>query len=150
MNETFRSAGVIAGTEKRFQVFSTPAANATSEMNAMYGKVICSILTVRSNLAGSAANPGAERYTISDAPAMPRTAATTSARPSSVATPSMRSLVSSREVLFFCPARTGTNAWESAPSANSRRSRLGMRKATKKASVAGPAPKARAITKSRT
>ena len=36
------------------------------------------------------------------------------------------------------------------PSANRRRSRLGMRKATKKASVASPAPNTRAMKKSRT
>src|SRR5471030_2580510 len=36
--------------------------------------------------------------------------------------------------------RSGTNAWENAPSANRRRSRLGMRKATTKASNARPAP----------
>src|SRR5690606_17465759 len=45
--------------------------------------------------------------------------------------------------------RIGTKAWEKAPSANSRRSRLGIRKATQKASVNGPAPKARAIRMSR-
>src|SRR5690606_15495077 len=44
----------------------------------------------------------------------------------------------------------GTNACENAPSANMRRSRLGRRNATKKASVIIPAPKARAMTKSRT
>ena len=46
--------------------------------------------------------------------------------------------------------RTGTKACEKAPSANSRRSRLGMRKATKNASVAAPAPNSLAITTSRT
>jgi hypothetical protein len=35
MKETFRSAGVMAGTEKRFQVLRIPAASATSEMNTM-------------------------------------------------------------------------------------------------------------------
>ena len=51
---------MIAGTEKRFQVLSTPAENATSEMNAIYGKVMRSIATVSSNLPGSALKPGAE------------------------------------------------------------------------------------------
>src|SRR3990170_4581315 len=41
-------------------------------------------------------------------------------------------------------------AVDSAPSASSRRNRFGMRKATKNASVRGPAPKARATTTSRT
>jgi len=43
----------------------------------------------------------------------------------------------------------GTKAWEKAPSAKSRRNRLGSLKATKKASVMRPAPKARAIRRSR-
>ena len=60
MKATFSSAGVIAGTEKRFQVLSTPAENATSEMKAIYGNVMRSIRTVSSNLPGSAAKPGAE------------------------------------------------------------------------------------------
>src|SRR4030081_285087 len=40
--------------------------------------------------------------------------------------------------------KTGMMAVDSAPSARSRRSRFGIRKATKKASVTGPAPKGRA------
>src|SRR5690606_10620232 len=43
----------------------------------------------------------------------------------------------------------GTKACENAPSANRRRNRLGMRKATQKASVSGPAPKELAIRMSR-
>ena len=35
MNETFSSTGVNAGTANRLQVFSTPAASATSEMKTM-------------------------------------------------------------------------------------------------------------------
>ncbi len=46
-------------------------------------------------------------------------------------------------------AKTGTKAMLREPSANSRRSRLGMRKATKKASAIHPAPKNQAITISR-
>jgi hypothetical protein len=52
--------------------------------------------------------------------------------------------------VFLYSARMGTKACENAPSANNRRSRLGMRKATKKASVSMPAPKIRAIITSRT
>ena len=44
----------------------------------------------------------------------------------------------------------GTKACENAPSANIRRNKLGKRNATKKASVAIPAPKPWAMTKSRT
>jgi hypothetical protein len=46
--------------------------------------------------------------------------------------------------------KTGITAVDRAPSASRRRSMLGMRKATKKASVTGPAPKASATTMSRT
>src|SRR5262245_43354039 len=45
--------------------------------------------------------------------------------------------------------KTGMMAVDSAPSARSRRSRFGIRKATKNASVSGVAPKARASTMSR-
>jgi hypothetical protein len=46
--------------------------------------------------------------------------------------------------------KTGIIAVDRAPSARSRRRMLGMRKATKNASVSGPAPKALATTMSRT
>ena len=60
MKETLSSTGVKAGTAKRLQVFSTPAARATREINRMYGKVMRSICTVRSNFIGSAwYQPGA-------------------------------------------------------------------------------------------
>ena len=49
----------------------------------------------------------------------------------------------------FCSPKMGTNAWEKAPSANNRRSKLGIRKATQNASVKGLAPKVRAIKISR-
>src|SRR5690606_30945312 len=45
---------------------------------------------------------------------------------------------------------TGTKAWEKAPSANRRRRKLGILKATKKASAAGPSPNREANTMSRT
>ena len=60
MNDTLSSAGVTAGTEKRFQVLRMPAEKATSEIKTMYGNVMRSSVTVRSNLPESAANPGAE------------------------------------------------------------------------------------------
>ena len=46
--------------------------------------------------------------------------------------------------------KTGITAVDSAPSPRSRRRRFGMRKATRKASVTGPAPKVWATTMSRT
>jgi hypothetical protein len=84
------------------------------------------------------------------AAAMPIAAASTSARNRTVAIASIRVLVSSAPLRFLYSPRIGTNACEKAPSANRRRSRLGILKATKKASVSSPAPKMRAIRKSRT
>jgi hypothetical protein len=63
---------------------------------------------------------------------------------------SISALVSCTPVRFLASARIGTKACENAPSANRRRSRLGILKATKNASVISPAPKMRAIRKSRT
>src|SRR6267378_4511174 len=59
MKDRFNRVGVSAGTAKRLQVLRTPPASETREMNRMYGNVARSIATVRSNLAGVAANPGA-------------------------------------------------------------------------------------------
>ena len=109
-----------------------------------------SSVTVRSNFSPSARNPGALIYATHGAPKMPSSATTTSTSVSAVATWSTRVLVASCPRRFLYSARIGTNACENAPSANIRRSRLGILKATKKASVIIPAPKMRAMTASRT
>ncbi len=83
------------------------------------------------------------------AAATPSAVAARSARVNSVAARSTSSLVSESPRRVLYSERTGTKACENAPSANRRRSRLGMRKATKKASVARPAPNSLAITTSR-
>ncbi|MNP25916.1 hypothetical protein D3C76_1187430 [compost metagenome] len=62
----------------------------------------------------------------------------------------MKVRVASSPCWVLYSARIGTNAWEKAPSAKMRRSRLGSLKATKKASVAMPAPNMRATMVSRT
>jgi hypothetical protein len=56
---------------------------------------------------------------------------------------------SSRRRLRAILAEHGTKACENAPSANRRRSRFGIRKATTKASIAAPAPKRIASSVSR-
>jgi len=56
---------------------------------------------------------------------------------------------SSRDRVSTYSLKTGTTAVDSAPSASRRRSIFGMRKATKNASVTGPAPKTSATTMSR-
>ncbi len=51
------------------------------------------------------------------------------------------SKASCRDFVLRYSVKTGTKAMVSEPSAKRRRRRFGMRKATKKASVANPAPK---------
>jgi len=80
--------------------------------------------------------------------ANPATSVTTTAR-----VPAIRATkVSIRKGSACSRSRTnaGMKAAESAPSANSRRSELGMRNASTNASVAAPAPKTLAMTTSRT
>src|ERR1700687_2143912 len=76
--------------------------------------------------------------------ATPSAAVTTSARNKAVERPATSWRVSSGDWRFLYSASTGTNACENAPSAKRRRSRFGMRNATKKASVASAAAYARA------
>jgi ribosomal protein S20 len=69
-----------------------------------------------------------------------RAQVTSSTQASTVATASTRPRVAASPSRARVAASNGTKACENAPSANSRRNRLGMRKATLKASVAAPAP----------
>ena len=73
-----------------------------------------------------------------------------SAQANTVATWSISTLVASLPCFSRLAASTGTKAWLKAPSANSRRNRLGMRNATLNASVNALAPKVEAINNSRT
>ena len=61
-----------------------------------------------------------------------------------------KSCVASGDLVSVYSFKIGTNACENAPSAKIRRNKLGNLNATKKASVAMPAPNARAIIASRT
>ena len=97
--------------------------------------------TVSWYFSGEAKKPGAKAQTIQGAKRTPRTltAARTSDR--RVKTARAAAKASSRPRLVRYSVNTGIKETVSAPSARSRRSRLGMRKATKKASAASPAPK---------
>ena len=86
----------------------------------------------------------------SGAPTTPTTVVTSSANPSEPATLSMNCLTTSCGSFLRFSDRTGTNAWENAPSANSRRRKFGIRNATKKASAAALSPNRAANTVSRT
>ena len=94
--------------------------------------------------------PGAITVTTSGATSAPRPATTQSTTMAAPVTARARRPKASGPSRVSVSVKTGTTAVDSAPSARSRRSRFGMRKATKNASVMGPAPKARATTMSRT
>ena len=141
----FNSTGVTAGMAKRFQVLSTPAASDTSDMKPMYGNITRVITTAESN----ACRPEAIIHTSTGAATTPASVVSTSAQKSTVATASIRARVGASPSAARLAARIGTKAWENAPSANSRRSRFGMRKATLKASVSALTPKLEATISSR-
>ena len=105
--------------------------------------------TVNANFSGLALKPGADTSTISGAAMMPSTATQATTTNRTVATRLTRMRVASSPRAFLYSARIGTKACENAPSANNRRSRFGNLKATKNASVAAPAPNARAMMASR-
>jgi hypothetical protein len=105
--------------------------------------------TVSANLSGVAEKPGATTRMTRGAPSTPRAATTMSTTNRKVATRLMSRWVSASPRWLRYSARMGTKAWEKAPSANRRRSRLGSLKATTKASVATPAPNTRAMMASR-
>ena len=127
-----------------------PPAKATREMKSTYGNVIRTISTARAYFPGSDRNPGAKIAMRAGAATTPMTVTTVSAPSSAPETCAARSRTSaiSRRVRYSL--RTGTKAWAKAPSANSRRRKFGMRKATKKASAPALAPNACAMTTSRT
>ena len=143
--DRFSSTGVKAGTAKRRQVFSTPDAKAISDMHRMYGNITRVIQTAAPNSASRAAprSPLAMADTTQGAATMPTSVTSISASVSSSATRSSSVRTSSSDRLLRAAPRIGTKACAKAPSANNRRSRFGMRKATQNASVMGPAPKAR-------
>src|SRR6185369_7365101 len=148
--DRFSSTGVEAGTAKRFQVLSTPAESATSDMKPMYGNIQRVISTAASKLCGCCWKPLASAQTMMGAAVTPRTQVASRAHASTVATLSISRWVAASPSLSLECASAGTKAWLNAPSPNRRRNRLGMRKATLKASVSELAQKTAAINRSRT
>src|SRR5213593_308813 len=98
----------------------------------------------------SSGRPDASSHTSAGAPTTPTMQVSTSAHSSTDATASTRRCVASSPSRTRVAASSGTKACENAPSAKRRRSRLGMRKATQKASVSALAPKSPATSCSRT
>ena len=105
--------------------------------------------TVRAYLSGVARKPGAITVTMAGEKMTPASEMTTRMTDRSVKATRASSKASSRDFVLRYSVKTGTKAIVSEPSANRRLSRFGIRKATKKASVARPAPKKRATMTSR-
>ena len=136
----FISTGLSAGTANRPQVLRMPPASAASEMNSAYGKVIRSIAAARSPCGVPAPKPGAKAGMIHGAASTASAVSTISAASRVPATRSTRALTAAWSPRALYSARTGTKAIENEPSAESRRRKFGIRKATTKASIAGLAP----------
>lgn len=146
----FMITGVTAGMAKRWKVLSTAPDIAVSEMNSRKGKVMRSMSAVSANLSGSSREPGANSAVTCGANSTPSAVITSSTAPRVPATRAIISRSSSGLPFSFISVSAGTKAVEKEPSANSRRMKLGMRKATQKASVAAVAPNTEAKTISRT
>ncbi len=130
MKLRLRSTGVKAGTAKCFQVFRTAAAKATRLINTMYGNMKRVSRTARSNVSGCSENPVAITQITAGANNTPSMLVARTAAAKSVNTFTMNSSVRSAPSCSFTCESIGTKAWEKAPSANRRRSRLGIRNAT--------------------
>src|SRR3954451_10823415 len=130
MNATFNSTGANAGSEKFLYVFSTLEASDVSEMKMMYGNMMRVIVTASAYAWPSWARPDATANTTADAPATPSSERTASTQASTVEVASTNALVASWPCWFLNSARIGTKACENAPSAEMRRNRFGIRKAT--------------------
>ena len=105
--------------------------------------------TAVSRPCGDCFKPLAISHTNPGAASTPNTLVINTAQASSVATLSIKTWVAASPCSARVAASTGTKAWLNAPSANKRRNKFGMRKATRKASVTALAPKALAIRVSR-
>ncbi len=148
--DTFSSTGVTAGTAKRPNMFSAPAAHATSDMHRMYGNIHRVSSVARSNTGGVFKKPLAISTTRAGAATTPSAETASTVQNSAEATCESSSRASSEPPVDCVWAKIGTKACENAPSANRRRSRFGRRNATEKASMSLAAPKMRAISTSRT
>ena len=115
----------------------------------MYGKVMRNICPAKSKRSGSSIKPGANTYMSNGAKITPTMVISNKIKPRTPDTWLTRLFSSCSECFSLYSESTGTNAWEKAPSANKRRRKLGIRKATKKASVLPVAPKKMKITASR-
>ena len=102
-----------------------------------------------SSFSAAPMKPGAKSITSNGAPATPTRVTASSTAPRVPATRSTKPFSSSRVRRSLYSVSTGTKATEKAPSANSRRRKLGILKATKKASVLALAPNTWANTRSR-
>jgi hypothetical protein len=125
-------------------------ASAARPTSTRYGNITRVRLTARSNSAESARQPGAITATTcgaSSAPSADTTQSTTMAAPAAARASRAKA---PGPPWVRVSVNTGMTAVDSAPSPSSRRSRFGMRKATRNASVTGPAPKTWATTMSRT
>jgi len=145
-----RRAGEKAGAAKWPREFKIPIMRAVSPMRKRYGNIIRVRPIVRASFSGSAPKPGAMRRTKSGAPQIPIAHTTDSITASDQKVVAASRKADGRPCCVRVSVKTGMKAAERAPSPKSSRAVFGMRKATKNASAASPAPKVWAISMSRT
>ncbi|MNI45935.1 hypothetical protein D3C73_1003770 [compost metagenome] len=145
-----RMTGVSAGIAKRWKLFSAPPAKAVSETNSRNGKVRRNRSISRPCLAGSVSTPLAKTDASCGAKISASAVTSISTPPRVPAVRAISSRSSAWLRVSFTSVNTGTNAVAKEPSANSRRRKLGILKATQKASVMALVPKVEVTTWSRT
>ena len=101
-------------------------------------------------MAGSVSTPLENRVASCGAKISASAVTSSSTPPSVPATRDISSRSSACERVSFTSVNTGTNAVANEPSSNSRRRKLGTRKATQKASVTALVPNVVVMTRSRT
>jgi len=135
-DEVSRRLQRLADRTGRSKAFCMLQAIAVSEMNSAYGKVMRNrSVAISARASPLKENPGAKIRIRMGAIRMPVTVMTSRIIASAPAVASIRDCSSSGRFSRYS-VNTGTKAWENAPSADRRRRKFGIRKATKKASSA--------------
>ncbi len=144
-----RMTGVSAGMAKRWKLLSAPPASAVNETNSRNGKVSRNRSTNKPYFSGSVAAPSENTAASCGVKINPSAVISNNIPPK---VPDTRAISSRRSAcgrVSLTSVNTGTKAVANEPSANSRRRKLGMRKATQNASVTALAPKVVEIAWSR-
>tara|TARA_A100000164_G_C21900503_1_gene770248 strand:- start:1266 stop:1871 length:606 start_codon:yes stop_codon:yes gene_type:complete len=143
--DKFNKAGVKAATANLPKTLRTLAKSAVREIKIRYGKVIFNNSTDKKYLSESRSKPGAKIIMTKGEISIPIVTTTpkTVAKAPNCALRNLLKLF--RSCFSLYSVKTGTNAFENAPSAKNLRNKFGILNEMKKASVEMLAPNRRAI-----